>query len=71
MPAGIRGAQDRSSLPRYIWVNGPHAKAADGMNMNPANNKTKNIIMKNEKCSPFLGLDASAENAIKINHRIK
>jgi hypothetical protein len=44
MPAGRREAQDRSSLPRYMWVMGPHAKAKDGMKMKPAaSNKINDI----------------------------
>jgi hypothetical protein len=32
----MSGAQFSSSLPRYIWVRGPHAKAKEGIRMKPA-----------------------------------
>jgi hypothetical protein len=44
MPAGIKGAYEYISLPRYMCVIGPHANAKDGTNKIPINDNKKIIL---------------------------
>jgi hypothetical protein len=45
MPAGINGAYEYISLPRYICVIGPHANEKDGTSKKPIKNNKKTIII--------------------------